>query len=61
MIEEKLLAEIEKRCADARFGYGSVTIHSYHKDVSALLEDRKGLVAENERMRAELIERMNEA
>lgn len=44
MIDDELLAEIQKACADAKFGYGSVTIHTYYKHVSALLGERKVLL-----------------
>lgn len=55
MISDELLAEIERTCAEARFGYGSVTIHAYYRHVSALLADRKALLAEAESLRAELV------
>jgi hypothetical protein len=45
MIDDKTLADIEKRQRNASQGYDSQPIHVYAKDVKALLDERKELLA----------------
>jgi hypothetical protein len=43
VLDEKMLAEITRTAADARFGYTTVDCTVYYRHVSALLEECSGL------------------